>query len=238
SHLLRLSPSFYLRRTTGDLMAHATNDLEAVRRACGQGVLLAADAIFMVSFSLAFLISISPRLTLYAFVPMPLVTAVVLGFGRVIHRRFERVQEVFAELTERVREAISGIRIIRSTAREEGIQGVFEDTNRTFIRENLALVRVWGLFRPLIGILGSLGTGIVLWFGGKGGALWRPFARGFRGLHQLFGDVGLAYDGVGLHREPVTAWCRFHEADPKASFGGARGPLAPATQAYTSLHPA
>ena len=137
---------------------------------------MAADAIFMVSFSLAFLISISPRLTLYAFVPMPLVTAVVLGFGRVIHRRFERVQEVFAELTERVREAISGIRVIRSTAREEGIQGVFEDTNRTFIRENLALVRVWGLFRPLIGILGGLGTGIVLWFGGKG---------------VLFGDLSL-----------------------------------------------
>ena len=176
SHLLRLSPSFYLRRTTGDLMAHATNDLEAVRRACGQGVLLAADAVFMVSFSLAFLVSISPRLTLYAFAPMPLVTAVVLGFGRVIHRRFERVQEVFAELTERVREAISGIRIIRSTAREEGIQGVFEDTNRTFIRENLALVRVWGLFRPLIGILGGLGTGIVLWFGGRG---------------VLFGDLSL-----------------------------------------------
>ena len=168
SHLLRLSPSFYLRHTTGDLMAHATNDLEAVRRACGMGVLLAADALFMVSFSLAFLISISPRLTLYAFSPLPLVTAVVLGFGRVIHRRFERVQEVFADLTERVREAISGIRVIRATAREGGIEEVFAGTNRAFIRENIALVRVWGIFRPLIGVLGGAGTAIVLWFGGRG----------------------------------------------------------------------
>ncbi len=168
SHLLRLSPSFYLRHTTGDLMAHATNDLEAVRRACGMGVLLAADALFMVSFSLAFLISISPRLTLYAFSPLPLVTLVVLGFGRVIHRRFERVQETFADLTERVREAISGIRVIRATAREEGIAEVFAGTNRVFIRENIALVRVWGIFRPLIGVLGGMGTAIVLWFGGRG----------------------------------------------------------------------
>ncbi len=168
SHLLRLSPSFYLRHTTGDLMAHATNDLEAVRRACGMGVLLAADALFMVSFSLAFLISISPRLTLYAFSPLPLVTAVVLGFGRVIHRRFERVQGVFADLTERVREAISGIRVIRATAREGGIEEVFAGTNRAFIRENIALVRVWGIFRPLIGVLGGAGTAIVLWFGGRG----------------------------------------------------------------------
>ncbi|NOX44505.1 MAG: ABC transporter ATP-binding protein [Caldiserica bacterium] len=168
SHLLRLSPSFYLRHTTGDLMAHATNDLEAVRRACGMGVLLAADALFMVSFSLVFLVSISPRLTLYAFSPLPLVTLVVLGFGRVIHRRFERVQETFADLTERVREAISGIRVIRATAREEGIAEVFAGTNRAFIRENIALVRVWGIFRPLIGVLGGLGTAIVLWFGGRG----------------------------------------------------------------------
>ena len=167
SHLLRLSPSFYLRHTTGDLMAHATNDLEAVRRACGQGVLLAADALFMVSFSLAFLVSISPRLTLYAFAPLPLVTVVVLGFGRVIHRRFERVQEVFAELTERVREAISGIRVIRATAREEGIRRIFSSTNDLFIRENMALVRIWGVFRPLVATLGGLGTGIVIWFGGR-----------------------------------------------------------------------
>ena len=167
SHLLTLSPSFYSRHSTGDLMAHATNDLEAVRRACGMGVLLAADTLIMVSFSLAAMVSISPRLTLLTFIPLPFITLVVLGFGRLIHRRFERVQASFARLTERVREALSGIRVLRAFAREEGMERVFAADNQEYIRLNMALVRVWGVFRPLIGLLAGLGTGIVLWFGGR-----------------------------------------------------------------------
>jgi len=167
SHLLTLSPSFYSRHSTGDLMAHATNDLEAVRRACGMGVLLAADTLIMVSFSLAAMVSISPRLTLLTFIPLPFITLVVLGFGRLIHRRFERVQASFARLTERVREALSGIRVLRAFAREEGMERVFAADNQDYIRLNMALVRVWGVFRPLIGLLAGLGTGIVLWFGGR-----------------------------------------------------------------------
>lgn len=167
SHLLTLSPSFYAQRSTGELMAHATNDLEAVRRACGMGVLLAADTVIMVSFSLAAMVSISPRLTLLTFIPLPFITLVVLGFGRLIHRRFERVQESFARLTERVREALSGIRVLRAFAREAGMERVFAQDNRDYIRLNMALVRVWGVFRPLIGLLAGLGTGIVLWFGGR-----------------------------------------------------------------------
>ncbi|MBC7097887.1 ABC transporter ATP-binding protein [Candidatus Bipolaricaulota bacterium] len=167
-HLLTLSPSFYALHPTGDLMAHATNDLEAVRRACGMGVLLGADTLIMVSFALLAMVSISPRLTLQAFVPLPFITLVVLGFGRLIHRRFERVQESFARLTERVREAVSGIRILRAFAREEGMGKAFEGDNREFIRLNMALVRVWGVFHPLIGLLAGLSSGIVLWFGSRG----------------------------------------------------------------------
>jgi len=148
-------------------MAHATNDLEAVRRACGMGVLLAADTLIMVSFALAAMIGISPRLTLLAFIPLPFLTLVVLGFGRLIHRRFEQVQASFARLTERVREALSGIRVIRAFAREGGMGRAFAEDNLEYIRLNMALVRVWGVFRPLIGLLAGLGTGIVLWFGGR-----------------------------------------------------------------------
>jgi len=166
-HLLTLSPSFYARHSTGDLMAHATNDLEAVRRACGMGGLLAADTLIMVSFALAAMIGISPRLTLLAFIPLPFLTLVVLGFGRLIHRRFEQVQASFARLTERVREALSGIRVIRAFAREGGMGRAFAEDNLEYIRLNMALVRVWGVFRPLIGLLAGLGTGIVLWFGGR-----------------------------------------------------------------------
>ncbi len=167
-HLLRLSPSYYMDHPTGELMAHATNDLEAVRRTCSMGTLMAADALFMISFSLAAMIGISPRLTLYAFIPLPIITLAVFGFGRVIHRRFERVQEAFSFLMERVREALSGIRLLRGFAREEGMEQAFAHTNQDNVAANMALVRVWGIFEPLIGVCAGMGTGIILWFGGRG----------------------------------------------------------------------
>ncbi|MBC7092786.1 ABC transporter ATP-binding protein [Candidatus Bipolaricaulota bacterium] len=168
THLLKLSPTYYTEHSTGDLMAHATNDLEAVRRSCSMGVLLASDTLIMVSFSLAAMIGISPRLTLYAFIPLPFITVVVMGFGRLIHRRFEKVQAVFSMLTERVREALSGIRILRAFAREDGIAQAFGGTNREYVDANMSLVRVWGVFEPSIGFLAGMGTGLIMWFGGRG----------------------------------------------------------------------
>lgn len=167
-HLLTLSPAYYVEHSTGDLMAHATNDLEAVRRSCSMGVLMASDAVIMISFSLAAMIGISPSLTLYAFVPLPFITAAVMGFGRLIHRRFERAQAAFSSLTERVREALSGIRLLRAFSREEGIEGAFAETNRENVEANLSLTRAWGVFEPMVGLLAGLGTAIIVWFGGRG----------------------------------------------------------------------
>ncbi|MFH1609274.1 MAG: ABC transporter ATP-binding protein [Candidatus Bipolaricaulota bacterium] len=168
AHLLKLSPAYYVEHPTGDLMAHATNDLEAVRRSCSMGVLMAADAVIMISFSLAAMVGISPRLTLYAFIPLPFITLVVMGFGRLIHRRFEKVQAIFSILTERVREALSGIRLLRGFAREEGIERAFAATNQDNVNANLALVRAWGVFEPAVGLFAGMGTGLILWFGGRG----------------------------------------------------------------------
>ncbi|MDD2912568.1 MAG: ABC transporter ATP-binding protein [Candidatus Bipolaricaulis anaerobius] len=168
AHLLKLSPAYYVEHSTGDLMAHATNDLEAVRRSCSQGVLMASDAVIMISVSLAAMIGISPVLTLYAFIPLPFITLAVMGFGRLIHRRFERAQAAFSALTERVREALSGVRLLRAFAREEGIEGAFSVTNRENVEANMALTRVSGVFDPAVGLLAGLGTVIILWFGGRG----------------------------------------------------------------------
>ncbi len=165
-HLLTLSAGFFNRTKTGDLMAHATNDIDAVRMASGVGVLALADAGVMVSFSLVAMLSISAKLTLYAFIPLPFITAVVLGFGRIIHRRFRAVQEAFSTLTEKVRENIAGIRVVKSFVQEEGTAQDFRDTNRFFVEKNMHLVRVWGLFDPLISFLAGLSSGIVLWLGG------------------------------------------------------------------------
>ena len=168
AHLLKLSPAYYVEHSTGDLMAHATNDLEAVRRSCSQGVLMASDAVIMISVSLVAMIGISPMLTLYAFIPLPFITLAVVGFGRLIHRRFERAQAAFSALTERVRETLSGIRLLRAFAREEGIEGAFSGTNRENVEANMALTRVSGVFEPAVGFLAGLGTVIILWFGGRG----------------------------------------------------------------------
>jgi len=168
AHLLRLPQSYYVEHPTGELMAHATNDLEAIRFACGQGVLMASDALFIVSFSLVAMVGISPWLTLYAFIPLPFLALVVLKFGRVVHRRFQRVQEAFSQLTERVREGLSGVRVIRAFAREEGMERAFHETNLANVQANMALVRIQGVFEPTVGFLAGLGTGLILWFGGRG----------------------------------------------------------------------
>ncbi len=165
-HLLKLSTPYYTHTKTGDLMAHATNDMDAVMRACGFGVLTLADAVIMTSAALMFMLSISWELTLFAVVPLPLVSAVVLGFGRLIHRRFETVQEVFSLLMEKVREAISGIRVVKSYVQERGMERDYEKSNRHFVDVNMHLVKVWGLFDPSIAFLSGLGTAIVLWAGG------------------------------------------------------------------------
>jgi len=166
THLLGLSASFYNETKTGDLMAHATNDIEAVTQACGFGVLTIADPLFMIPVSVAIMLSIDPRLTLYAILPLPILTLFMLGFGKVIHRRFESVQEAFSTLMEKVRENVSGIRVVKSYVQEPGTEKDFAKTNQLQVDRNMALVRVWGLFHPLIELLSGASLAIILWIGG------------------------------------------------------------------------
>jgi len=165
-HLLRLPPSFYNEHKTGDLMAHATNDIDAVSRACGFGVITIADPLFMIPVAVGIMLAIDPHLTLYAIIPLPILTLFMLGFGRVIHRRFEIVQEGFSGLMEKVRENVAGIRVLKSFVQEKGTERDFDRTNRSFVDKNMALVRVWGLFEPLIELLSGTTLAIVLWVGG------------------------------------------------------------------------
>ncbi|MCS7274547.1 MAG: ABC transporter ATP-binding protein/permease [Candidatus Bipolaricaulota bacterium] len=167
AHLLKLSANFFTNTKTGDLMAHATNDVEAVQFACGMGLLALADAIIMVSFSLVAMLSISWELVLYAFIPLPIVTVFVVVVGRMIHKRFMAVQEAFSVLTEKVREALSGVRIIKSFAQEEGFARDFERSNQLYLEKNMRLVKISGFFDPTIALLAGLSSAIVLWIGGQ-----------------------------------------------------------------------
>src|SRR5215472_4282431 len=113
-HLETLSYSYYQRTRTGDIMARATNDLSAVRQLLGPAIMYSANTIVFTAGALAFMLSISPHLTLYTFLPLPVVSITVQYFGRKIHERFERIQAIFSEISSRAQENFSGARLIRA----------------------------------------------------------------------------------------------------------------------------
>jgi len=166
-HLQTLSPSYFSRTRVGDLMAHATNDIEAVRMSLSMGVVFMVDTIFLGVLTIFFMIYIHPQLTLYAVLPMPLITLITLLFSRTIHHRFEILQKTFASLTERVREAITGIRVIKAYVLEERERERLSELSKDYIQRNLNVTKVWGMFLPLILFFSNLSMAIVLYLGGE-----------------------------------------------------------------------
>ena len=114
AHLERLSYSYYQRNRTGDIMARATNDLNAVRMLLGPAIMYSANTIVFTAGALAFMLAISPKLTIYAFLPLPIASIVIQYFGRRIHERFERIQAMFSDISARAQENFSGARVIRA----------------------------------------------------------------------------------------------------------------------------
>jgi len=167
SHLQTLSLSFFQETKTGDLMAHATNDIDAVRMAVGMGLVAITDTVVLGVWSIVFMILIDPRLTLFAIVPMPFIALVTTRFSRLVHYRFESVQACFSRLTERVRESLAGIRVVKAFAQEEKEKAKLGHIGEEYVGKNLRLIKVWGMFFPLIMLLANLGTVIVLWLGGR-----------------------------------------------------------------------
>jgi ATP-binding cassette, subfamily B, multidrug efflux pump len=166
-HLEGLSHSFYQRTRTGDIMAKATNDLNAVRMLLGPGFMYTANTIVFTAFALGFMLHISHRLTFYAFLPLPIVSIVIQYFGRRIHERFERIQAMFSEISARAQENFSGVRIIRAYAQEEAEIASFETANREYIARSLTLVRLMGMLWPTLETMLGLAIVLVLWLGGR-----------------------------------------------------------------------
>jgi ATP-binding cassette, subfamily B, multidrug efflux pump len=167
AHLVDLSPDFYSRYRTGDIMARSTNDLNAVRMMLGPGVMYWSDTIVMLLLSLAVMVHTDLRLTLIALSPAPLVSLAVILFGRRIHRRFEKIQKMFSDISSKVQENLSGVRVIRAYAQEQAEVHQFERLNRDYVRENIGLARIQGMFMPLIQMLIGVTFLLVLWFGGR-----------------------------------------------------------------------
>jgi ATP-binding cassette subfamily B protein len=167
THLERLSYSFYQRTRTGDIMARATNDLNAVRMLAGPGIMYTANTVVFTAGALVFMLSISPRLTLFAFLPLPVVSIVVQYFGRKIHERFERIQAMFSNISAKAQENFSGARLIRAYVQEQAEIESFERENTEYIARSLKLVRLMGMLWPTLETLLGLAVVIVLWIGGR-----------------------------------------------------------------------
>jgi ATP-binding cassette, subfamily B, multidrug efflux pump len=165
-HLQTLSVNFYNKNKTGDLMALATNDLNAVRMALGQGVMMMIDAITLTITTIVIMMTINVRLTLLSLIPLPFVSLVALKFGKSIHRKFLKVQKAFSRLTDMVQENFSGIRIIKSFVQEQKEYEKFLEENENYLETNMSLVRVNGIFHPLIEFIASLSSVLLLGVGG------------------------------------------------------------------------
>src|SRR3954452_20291459 len=167
ARLENLSYSYYQKHRTGDIMARATNDLNAVRMLLGPAIMYTANTLVFTAGALMYMWRISPRLTLWAFLPLPIVSVVVQYFGTRIHERFERIQAMFSDISARTQENFSGARIVRAFSQEQSEIDLFEGENQEYIRRSLKLVRLIGMLWPTLETSLGLAVVLVLWLGGR-----------------------------------------------------------------------
>ena len=166
--LEELSLNFFNHHKTGDLMAYATNDLNAIRMMVGPGLLMALDAIILTTFVVfKMMTSINVQLTLLSIIPLPFIAIGSLFFGRVIRKRFKDKQEAFARMSDMVQENISGMRVIKAFVKEAFECEKFAIANRDNYDKNMRVVRLFAVMMPLVSLISGLSLAISLWFGGR-----------------------------------------------------------------------
>jgi ATP-binding cassette, subfamily B, multidrug efflux pump len=166
ANLERQSPNYYHTHRTGDIMARTTNDLNAVRMLLGPAIMYSANTIVFMAAALPFMYRISPKLTFFAFVPMPAASVLVQYFGNRIHRRFERIQAMYSDISAKAQENFSGARLIRAFAQEDAEIASFETANREYIKRSLYLVRLMAMLWPTLEFVLGLSLMITLLVGG------------------------------------------------------------------------
>ncbi len=228
--LVRLAPDFYGRWRTGDIMARSTNDLNAVRMMLGPGVMYWTETIFTFLFSIAVMARVDWRLTLLALLPAPLVSLAVIYFGSRIHMRFEKIQAMFSDISSRVQENLSGVRVVRAYAQEAAEMRRFETLNLEYIRENLGLARLSSLFMPLLQALIGLTFLIVLWAGGRQLLAHRITLGNFVMFNTYMGTLVWPMIALGwvvnLMQRGTASWERISQLlDEKPSIAAPARPL-------------
>jgi ATP-binding cassette subfamily B multidrug efflux pump len=167
ARLQQMPLGYYQARRTGDLMSRATNDLNAVRMMIGPAVMYSASTILVFAVAIILMISIDPRLTLIALIPLPMVSVSVKYFGSAIHKRFEAIQAQLADLSAVVQEALAGVRVVRAYNQEQHEITRFSNANDEYIQRNRVLIRLQGMFYPSMTLFLGFGALLVLWVGSR-----------------------------------------------------------------------
>ncbi len=167
SHLQTLSASYFDGVKTGDLMAHATNDIQQIRMATGMGMVALNDAIVLGLAAIGFMAYINITLTVFVLIPMPLIVISTRFFSKKMHRRYQAVQAAFSDLTEVIRERFTGIRIIKAHHRKKEEALRVEAVSRDYVQKNIRLIKIIGLFFPMMLLFSNISLAIVLFLGGR-----------------------------------------------------------------------
>jgi ATP-binding cassette subfamily B multidrug efflux pump len=223
-HLVSLSSDYYQRTRTGDIMARSTNDLNAVRMMLGPGVMYWTETSLTFVLAVAVMVSFDWRLALLSILPAPAVSLAVIFFGRIIHDRFQRIQAMFSDISSRVQENLSGVRMVRAFVQEQAELRRFEVLNKEYIGQNLKLVMIQGVFQPLLEALIGFTFLVVLFVGGRqvllgritlgsfvmfntymGMLVWPMIALGW--VVNLMQRGGASLDRINeiLHERPIIA---------------------------------
>ena len=166
-HLLTLPLSFYQTQRTGDLMARATNDLNAVRIFFTYGIRGIVETSLIFVFSITIMCSMDWKLSLWVLTPLPLMSLFIIRMASLVHTRFKAIQEFFGEMSNFIQENVSGIRVIKAFVQGPAQTEQFQDLNIEYLRRNNELIRTRAVYRPLSFLIASLGLGLNLWLGGK-----------------------------------------------------------------------
>ncbi|MDD2617045.1 MAG: ABC transporter ATP-binding protein [Candidatus Cloacimonetes bacterium] len=187
NHLLKLSQNFFNKSKTGDLMAHATNDLNSVRMLFGMGLIAAMDIVLMTIASFSFMVSIDLRLTLLAIIPMPILSVTIAYFGKKMHKRFALVQASFSAMSGKIQESISGIRIVKAFGQEKSELAKIDEVGRDYMNQNISMAKIAGFFHPFQGFIIACSMIITLFFGGRAAIRGDITIGGFIAFFQYLG---------------------------------------------------
>ncbi|MDD5316928.1 MAG: ABC transporter transmembrane domain-containing protein, partial [Candidatus Cloacimonetes bacterium] len=187
NHLLKLSQNFFNKSKTGDLMAHATNDLNSVRMLFGMGLIAAMDIVLMTIASFSFMVSIDLRLTLLAIIPMPILSVTIAYFGKKMHKRFALVQASFSAMSGKIQESISGIRIVKAFGQEKSELAKIDEVGRDYMNQNISMAKIAGFFHPFQGFIIACSMIITLFFGGRAAIGGDITIGGFIAFFQYLG---------------------------------------------------